>query len=464
MSEVFDLVVIGGGPGGYVAAIRAAQLGQTVALVEKEQLGGTCLNRGCIPTKALVKAANLWREINSCQEFGFSVSAPKLDMAAVQTRKNQVVAALRSGVETLMKGNKIKVYHGRAEVAEAGRVRVQPDTGEAVVLEARNLILAHGSAPARVPIPGADLPGVITSDEALDLDSVPGRMVIIGGGVIGIEFAGIFASFGTEITVVEILPAILPMVDEEISRRLTPLLKKAGIAVRTRTRVEAIQQKGDGLAVEIEGAAGKEVLAADLVLLATGRVPVTDGIDIEALGLRMNGRAVAVDERMRTSVPGIYAIGDLVGGAMLAHVASAEGIVAAENCAGLEATMDYRVVPSCIFCEPEVASVGLTEKEAREQGIDVKVSKFPFSANGKALTLGAPNGIVKLIGDAQTGLVLGGHIMGPHATDLIAEVALAIKARVTAADIAHTIHAHPTLAETVAEAAHGLVGKPLHQV
>jgi len=462
MSDAFDVVVIGGGPGGYVAAIRAAQLGQTVALVEKENLGGTCLNRGCIPTKALVKAAGLWRDINHCSEFGFSVSEPRVDFGQVMARKNSVVQTLRSGTEMLMKSNKISVIRGRAELSRIGEVAVRIADGTASVIGAQNVILANGSAPARIPIPGADLPGVITSDEALELDSIPKRMVIIGGGVIGIEFASIFAAFGTEITVVEVLPVILPMVDDEISRRLTPLMKKAGINILTKTRVERIAKADGGLTVTVEGASAKNELNADLVLLATGRVPVTDGIDIPGLGLQMNGRVVAVDQRMRSNISGVYAIGDLVGGAMLAHVASAEGIVAAENCAGIDSVIDYRVVPSCIFCEPEVASVGLTEKEAKDKGFNVKVSKFPFSANGKALTLGEPNGTVKLIGDADTGQVLGGHIMGPHATDLIAEVGLAIKARLTAAAIAHTIHAHPTLAETVAEAAHGLVSKPLH--
>jgi dihydrolipoamide dehydrogenase len=460
----FDVAVIGGGPGGYVAAIKAAHLGAKVALVEKEKLGGTCLNWGCIPTKTLVKSASLWREIKHAGEFGLDISGAKVNYPQVAARKEQVVGTLVAGIEGLMKKNKITVFYGFGKVMEPGKIVLQKKDYSEETIEAGKIIIATGSAPARLPIPGLDLPGVISSDDALEMTEVPDSLLVIGGGVIGMEFASIFSAFGTRVTVVEMLPSILPMVDEELTRRFRPLLKKEGIEVLTAARVKEVEQIGAQLAAIIETGKGEVEIIVSKVLVAAGRIPVTNGIDIMQLGLELSGRAIKVNEKMETNVPGIYAIGDVTGGPMLAHVASFEGIVAAENALGHQSLMDYRVVPSCIFCHPEIAGVGLSEQEVKEQGLDYVISKFPFTANGKALAIGEAVGIVKLIARKDTGVIIGGHIMGPHASDLIGEVGLAIKAGLTAKEVAETIHAHPTLAETIMEAAHGLVDKPLHLV
>ncbi|MDW7674120.1 MAG: dihydrolipoyl dehydrogenase [Bacillota bacterium] len=460
--EKYDVVVIGGGPGGYVAAIKAAHLGAKVALIEKEKLGGTCLNWGCIPTKALVKSASLWREIQHAEEYGFQVNEAIVNYSKVIERKDQVVATLVAGIEGLMKKNKITVISGIAKLAQLGKIAIDKQDGVTEEILAEKIIIATGSAPARLPIPGLDNPEVLNSDSALALTRIPESLLVIGGGVIGMEFASIFSAFGTKVTVVEMMPAILPMVDDELIRRFRPMLKKEGIDILTSAKVKEVKKESNSFKTVIETAKGDVEVITNDVLVAAGRVPVTVGIEVEGLGLEMEGRAIKVNEKMETNLPDVYAIGDVVGGAMLAHVASFEGIVAAENAMGHSSNMDYRVVPSCIFCHPEIASVGVTESEAKEQGIDFVVSKFPFTANGKALAIGEAAGTVKLIAEKATGIIIGGHIMGPHATDLIAEVGLAIKARLTGHQVAETIHAHPTLAETVMEAAHGLVDKPLH--
>jgi len=460
--EKLNVVVIGGGPGGYVAAIKAAHLGLTVGLVEKDALGGTCLNRGCIPTKALVKSAEVWRELNHAADFGFHTGELSVDFSQVLSRKNRIVTALVGGIEQLVKSNKIKLYKGLGRVEEQGKVMVLQASGRKEVVETDNIIIATGSVPARPPIPGMDLPGVITSDEALETEQLPERVVIIGGGVIGMEFASIYNSFGVKVTVVEMLPGILPNIDEEFPRRAVPLFKRAGMEIITKAAVKEIRQAEGGLLVLIDDGKGVKELPCEQVLVSTGRRPNLEGIDVQKLGLKVERGALVVNEKMETGIPGVFAIGDATGGIMLAHVASAEGTVAAENCARKDNSMDYRAVPNCIFTYPEIAGVGLTEQEAKAQGIPYKVSKFPFTANGKALTIGENTGTVKLIAHAETGVVLGGHIMGPHATDLIHELVLAVKKGLSGEDIAHTIHAHPTLSEALLEAAEGLVGRPIH--
>jgi dihydrolipoamide dehydrogenase len=459
--QKYHVAVIGGGPGGYVAALRAAQLGLNVVLVEKDSMGGTCLNRGCIPTKALVKSAELWREMNHAETFGLSAQGLSFDYTQVMARKNQVVATLVGGIDQLMKSKKITVVRGFAELSQPGKVTVNLPGEEKLEILADNVIIATGSEPSRPPIPGRDLPGVVTSDEALEDGKFPARVVVIGGGVIGMEFASIYASFGAKVTVVEMLPAILPNVDEELPKRAAPTFKKLGMEIVTKATVKEIKRQGEELQVVIEDAKGVREVVCDQVLLSAGRRPVLSGIDIEKLNLRVEKGALVVNTKLETGVPGVYAIGDAVGGIMLAHVASAEGIVAAENCAGLDNSIDYRVVPNCIFTYPEIAGVGITEQEAKAQGLVVKVSKFPFTGNGKALAIGENLGTVKLI-SKEDGILVGAHILGPHASDLIHELALAIKKGLTGEDIAHTIHAHPTLSEAVMEAAHGLIGKPLH--
>jgi len=462
LTEKFDVTVVGGGPGGYVAAIKASQLGAKVALVNKSSMGGTCLNRGCIPTKSMVKSASLWRELQEAGEFGIEVENPRINYDKVLARQEKVVKTLVAGTETLMKKNKIEVFSGAAAVEQPGKVTVSMEDGSKLVLETDKIIIATGSTTARIPVPGLDMPGILTSDSILQLPQIPDSLTIIGGGVIGMEFASIFSAFGSHVTVVEMLPNILPMVDDEITKRLRPVFKKAGINILTKSKVKEVRSKGDSYETVVETTKGEEIITSSKVLLAAGRVPVMEGIDTEKLNLKLDGKAIWVNEKMETNVEGIYAVGDVVGGTMLAHAASFEGLIAAENAMGKDMTMDYSAVPSCIFCYPEIASVGLTENQAKEAGIDIIKSKFPFTANGKALTMGETVGTVKLIADKESGVIIGGHIMGPHATDLIAEITLAIKANLTGKEVAETIHAHPTLAETVMEAAHGLVDKPLH--
>jgi len=461
MSEI-DVVIIGGGPGGYVAALKAAHLGLKAVLVEKDKLGGVCLNRGCIPTKALVSTAELLNYLQRAEEFGIQVKDYSFDFPAVMKRKDMITRRLSSGVEQLMKANQVRVAKGKGQIIEPGKVEITDSAGQKEVIKTKNIIIATGSSVMRLPIPGIDSEGVITSDEALSLGELPSRMLIIGGGVVGIEFAGIFRALGVEVTVAEMLPRILLPVDEEIARRLTQLLKRKGIEILTDCKVKEIKKNNQNLEVLVSTSDGEKKLETEKVLLAAGRVPELGNIDVQRLGIELDGKAIKVDEKMRTNIPGIYAVGDVVGKIMLAHVASREGIVAVENIAGKEVLMDYKVVPNCVFSMPEVASVGLTEEEARKENNNIKVSKFPFMANGKALGMGETEGIVKIIADGDTLELLGMHILGAHASDLIAEGTLALSMEATAFEIANTIHAHPTLAETIAEAAEGILGKPIH--
>lgn len=458
--EHFQVGIVGGGPGGYVCALRAAQLGLSVVLVEGERLGGICLNKGCVPTKTLVKGAEVWREVKKAEEFGIQVGERNLDFPKLMARKDQVVDSLVKGITQLMKKNKITVIEGWGEVKDPKHIEVSTQSGM-VSLEVDHLVIATGSTPAHLPIPGGDLPGVITSDEILALDKLPQSLVVIGGGVIGLEFASIFQELGTKVTVVEMLPTILGNIDEEIPKRLTPLLKRTGMDILTKTKVQKISQNSEGLLVEVENSKGSSEIAAEMVLVATGRKPNLRGIDGEALGLELERGAIMVNEYMETSVPNVYAIGDVTGGVMLAHVASMEGIVVAEHIAGLPSSMAAKTIPSVIFTYPEIAVVGATEQSLKESGKPYKVSKFPFSANGKAVTLGETIGLVKLLADEE-GVLLGASIMGPEASNLIQECVLAIEKGVKAQDLAAIIHAHPTLPEAVQEAAHGIMEKPLH--
>lgn len=458
--ERFKIGILGGGPGGYVCALRAAQLGLSVVLVEGDRLGGTCLNRGCIPTKALVKSAEFWREVKHAEEFGITLGDASFDFEKIIARKDRVVDTLVAGIEQLVKAGKIQLIKGWGEVKEPGKIEVETESGK-VSVEVDELVLATGSVPARLPIPGADYPGVVTSDEILEIKTLPERLVIIGGGVIGLEFATIYHEFGVKVTVVEMLPGLLANIDEEIPKRLTPLLKRSGLEIMTKTRVKEIKQAERGLVVVIEDAKGIKEIPADQVLLSTGRKPLLKGVDVEALGLMTERGAIVVNLQMQTSVPNIYAIGDVTGGMMLAHVASMQGVVVAEHIAGHSVEMSYRAVPSAIFTYPEIASVGETEQGLKTAEKSYKVSKFPFSANGKALALGEIMGLVKILADEQ-GTVVGASIMGTQASCLIQELVLAVEKGLKAEDLAKTIHAHPTLPEAVMEAAHGILEKPLH--
>ena len=456
----YQVGILGGGPGGYVCALRVAQLGLSVVLIEGERLGGTCLNRGCIPTKALVKSADLWREIGRAEEYGLFVGEKRVDYGAVIARKDSVVNALVGGVEKLMKAANIRVVKGWGEFKEPGRISVTTENGvEHIGVE--NVVIATGSVPVRIPIPGSDLPGVGTSDEILEEVELPKRLIVIGGGVIGLELATIYQAFGVQVSVVETLPTLLPNIDEEIPKRLTPLLKRSGMEILTKTMVKQIHQEGENLVVQVEDSKGVREITTDRVLLSTGRRPSLRGIDVANLGLETEAGAIKVTAQMQTNLPGVYAIGDAVGGIMLAHVASAEGIIAAEHIGLGSGTMSYRAIPSAIFTHPEIASVGSTEQELKASGKVYRVSKFPFSANGKALTLGESVGIVKILAD-EKGVIVGASIMGPQASSLIAELVVAVEKGLRAEDIARTIHAHPTLPEVVMEAAHGIDEKPLH--
>lgn len=462
MNVEYDVTIIGGGPGGYVAAIRAAQLGGRVALVEKDRVGGTCLNRGCIPTKALVRSVNSLREARNASQFGVIVPEPAFDFAAMLARKDAVVARLVGGVEALLRAHRVDFYPGTGTIVRPGLVLVKPACGDPPPtsnpqhLTSKNIIIATGSIASRPPIAGLDTPGVLIGEEILNLEQVPASLIVIGGGVVGLEFASIFQALGSRVTVIEMLPTLLPPVDREIARRYGVYLRKSGVRVFLKARVEEIRSTETGqvsVYFSINGREQHQHEETERVLVATGRVPFSDGLGLETLGVKMERGAVAVNGRLQTNVPGIYAVGDVTGRVMLAHVASHQGEVAVENILGHPAEMDYHAVPNCVFTDPEIAGVGLTEQEAKGQGLDYTVAKFPFTASGKALAMGQSDGLVKLICDRGSGKVLGMHVMGPHASDLIAEGTLAVQLGATAKDLADTIHAHPTLAEATMEAA-----------
>ncbi len=452
-----DIVIIGGGPGGYVAALHAAHLGAKVALVEKNKLGGTCLNRGCIPTKALVRSVEVLVEGRRADKFGIELDNIRINFPKIMARKSNVVDKLVSGVEQLMKSNKISVYAGTGRILSPHLVKVN---GEEIAT--RKLIIATGSESALLPIPGLDLPGVLTTDDILELKELPESLVIIGGSYVGVEFASIFNALGTKIIIVEKLPLLLESIDEEIGRRFVQTLPRQGIQVKIGAAVKAIKKEGTVLRVVWDTPEGEQRVEGQMVLMAAGRQPYSEGLGLSELGIKMNGRAIVVNERLETNIDDIYAIGDVLGNNMLAHVAFYEGEVAAENALGYFRQADYQAVPSCIFTQPEIASVGITEREAKNSDIPHKVSKFPFAACSRAVAMDETMGMVKMICHADNGKVLGMHIMGPHASDLIAEGALAVQLGATAEDIAHTIHAHPTLPETIHEAAMGQLYGSIH--
>jgi dihydrolipoamide dehydrogenase len=460
----YDLVIIGGGTGGYVCAIRAAQLGLRVALVEKDRLGGVCLNWGCIPTKTLLRSASAYLQAGDLERFGVRVEgAIHVDWPAMMARKEEVVDALVGGVENLLAGHDVHVLKGTARLADARRVEVDLGDGEQAALDTRNIVVATGSVPARPPIPGLDLPDVLTSDGILALEAIPGRLAIIGGGVIGIEFAALFSALGSKVSVVEMLPNILPPVDQELAKRYRISLKRQGVDLKVRARVDEICPEEGGLAVRYTLKDRQEAIEADLVLNATGRMSFSEGLGLDELGVNRERGRVLVDDRMATNVPGIYAIGDVTGEVLLAHVASRQGEVAAEAIAGHDSRMEYRAVPNVVFSMPEIAGVGLTTQEAKEQGTAVEVGSFPFTASGKALAQGETEGQVRLLCEPGSGTLLGMHVMGPGASDLVAEGALAVQLGVTARELAETIHAHPTLPEAVAEAARVVAfGEAIH--
>lgn len=452
-----DLVVIGGGPGGYVAAIRACQLGMDVALIEKDSLGGTCLNRGCIPTKAYQYNAKVLKSLQKSSEFGIAIGSIEFSMQQAKDRKDSIVANLVAGIKKLLEQNKVEIITGHAEIMDNHNVRV----GERLICT-QNILIATGSKSAVLPIKGIDTPGVLSSDEILELSTVPKRLAIIGGGVIGLEFASIFNLFGSEVTVFESAPQILNLLDSELSKRMLVYLKKQKIAIHTSTLVQQITQTEDSLKVMAQGKKESFTVEADLVLLAAGRLPVTDCLQLSEIEVELiNGGFIKVDQDYQTNIPGLYAIGDVIGGKMLAHVASEEGIAAVEHMAGMHNPVAYDSVPNCVFTIPEIATVGMSEEEAQEQGIDYKIGKFLFAANSKAMTMGETDGLVKVIAD-QNEVIIGLHIIGPNASDLILEGTMIIKNHMTVSDIIATIHSHPTLGEALMEAIRDIRGEAIH--
>lgn len=462
MAETKDLVIIGSGPGGYVAAIRAGQLGLDTVVVERDpKPGGTCLHRGCIPTKALLHTASLLDEARQAKKFGVRVEGAELDLDGARRFKTKVVDKNARGVEFLLKKNGVELVQGTGRLASAGEVVVTTADGGERRIAAKNVLIATGSVPREVPIAPTDGERVVSSDHILALERVPESLVVVGSGAVGSEFASIFASFGSKVTLVEMLPRILPLEDEEVSAELRKAFRKRGIQCLTETALAGVDSSGDRVGVDFEGA---ERLEADMVLVAIGRAPVTADLGLEASGVAVDSRGyVEVDEMMRTSVPSVYAIGDVVPTPWLAHVASAEGILAVEHIAGQgPRPLDYDQVPSVTYCEPEVGSVGLSEAAARERGYDVAVGKFPFSASGKAAIEGKTLGFVKVVRETRYDQLLGVHIIGPKATDLIAEACVALKVESTTEELFRTIHAHPTLSEAMAEAAHAASGQAIH--
>lgn len=449
------VVVIGGGPGGYPAAIKAAQMGAQVTLIENKVLGGTCLNKGCIPTKALLQSASKYHETKRFAEYGIKVDKVALDFAQVMKRKGEVVSTLVKGLEGIVKSNGIKVVKGIGTLIDSKTVKVV-ETNEQI--RADRIILATGSVPMKIPISGIDLPGVITSDEALFLEKLPETMLVIGGGVIGIEFAQLFNRMEVKITVVEMLPQILPYEDTEMANKLESMLKQEGIAIYTNTVVKGIGEKGNKKVVMF----GEKEALVDLVLVAVGRRPYTEGLGTEKIGVKIEKGAIVVNEYLETTVPEVFAVGDVIGTIMLAHVATAEGEHAAQNALGCPTKMSYKAVPRALYTSPELGSVGLTEKEAKDKYGQIKMGRFPLYANGKALILGETGGMVKVIAEPKYGEVVGVHFLGPHATDMIAEATLGIQMEATVEEFAHTIHAHPTVSESIMEAALDVEGCAIH--
>ncbi len=457
------LAVIGGGPGGYVAAIRAAQLGAEVTLIEKNAMGGTCLNVGCIPTKALIHSADLYHEIQKdAAKNGILVGEVSIDFAAMQKRKQTVVKQLVNGVGGLMGANGIQVIKGTAKMKGAAEVEVETAEGTES-LSFDKVLIASGSVPSVVPIPGHDLDGVVDSTGALNFKEIPKSLCIIGGGVIGIEMAHVYQRLGTKVTIVEMLPDILMNLDTDITAPIKKLFKKNKVDILLETKVGSIEKTEEGLLVNMTDKEGTaKSVTAEKVLMCVGRKPQTAELGLEEIGVATERGRIVVDENYQTNVENLYAIGDCIGGIMLAHVASAEGIAAIEKMMGQESPIDFRTVPSCVYTSPELSGVGLTEKEAIAKGVNYEVGKFPLVGNGKSLIIGETSGLVKIIADKETGEVLGMHMCGPNATELIVEGALAIHKKATVEDLLATVHAHPSVGESLQEAAHAVFGNALN--
>jgi dihydrolipoamide dehydrogenase len=459
----YDVIVVGSGPGGYVAAIRASQLGLKTAVIERESLGGICLNWGCIPTKALLKSAQVFEYLNHASDFGITVKGAELDFSGIVKRSRSVADGMSKGVQFLMKKNKIDVINGTAKLKSAKKVEVTDDKGKKSEVEAKHIILAAGARSRELPNLKIDGKKIIGYREAMILPKQPKSMIVVGSGAIGSEFAYFYQATGTKVTLVEFLPNVVPVEDEEVSKQLERSFKKMGMEVFTSSTVESVDTKGALCKAKVKTPKGEQIMEAEIVLSAVGIASNIENIGLEEVGIATDKGKVLVNEYYQTNIPGVYAIGDIVPGPALAHVASAEGIICVEKIAGHHPEpLDYKNIPGCTYCSPEIASVGYTEKAAKEAGYEIKVGKFPFSASGKASAAGHKDGFVKLIFDAKYGELLGGHMIGYNVTEMIAEIVAVRKLETTGHELIKTVHPHPTMSEAVMEAAAAAYGEVIH--
>lgn len=459
----YDVIVLGSGPGGYVTAIRASQLGLKTAVIERESLGGICLNWGCIPTKALLKSANVFDYIKNAEDYGIQVAEPKADFGGMVARSRGVADGMSKGVTFLLKKNKVDVIMGTGKVLAGKRIEVTPNDGGTQVLEAANIIIATGARSRQLPNLNQDGNKIIGYREAMTLKSQPKKMVVVGSGAIGVEFAYFYNSIGTDVTIVEYMDGIVPVEDKEVGKQLQKSLKKQGITIKTSSEVTSVDTSGSGCKVSVKTKKGDEVIDCDIVLSAVGVVANIENIGLEDVGIATDKGKILVDEFYMSNIPGYFAIGDCVPGQALAHVASAEGIICVEKIAGQSPeALDYDNIPGCTYCFPEVASVGMTEQAAKDAGYDIKVGKFPFSASGKASAAGHKDGFVKLIFDAKYGELLGGHMIGANVTEMVAELVAVRKLETTGHELIKTVHPHPTLSEAIMEAAAAAYDEVIH--
>jgi len=459
----YDIIVIGSGPGGYVAAIRASQLGFKTAIIERDALGGICLNWGCIPTKALLKSAQVFEYLNHAEEYGIKVNGGEADFGAIVKRSRGVADGMSKGIQFLMKKNKIDVIMGTAKIKKGGKIEVKAADGSTKEYTAKHTILATGARSRELPNLPQDGKKIIGYRQAMNLPQQPKSMVVVGSGAIGVEFAYFYNAIGTKVTIVEFMDRIVPVEDEEVSKQLEKSLKKAGINILTKSEVQSVDTKGDLCKVNIKSDKGSEVIEAEIVLSAVGITPNIENLGLEEVGVKTDKGRVVVDDFYKTNIDGVYAIGDIVKGQALAHVASAEGITCVEKIKGMHVDpIDYNNIPGCTYCSPEIASVGFTEKAAKEAGYDIKVGKFPFSASGKASAAGAKDGFVKVIFDAKYGEFLGAHLIGANVTEMIAEVVVARKLESTGHEVLKAVHPHPTMSEAIMEAVADAYGEVIH--
>ena len=459
----YDVIIVGSGPGGYVTAIRASQLGLKTAVVEKESLGGVCLNWGCIPTKALLKSANVFDYINHAEDYGIKVDGFKADFNQVIKRSRSVAEKMSGGVQFLMKKNKIDILMGMGKILPGKKVEVTDEKGKSNTYNAKNIIIATGAKSRELPNLKQDGEMVIGYRKAMVLEKLPKKMVVVGSGAIGVEFAYFYNAMGVDVTVVEFMPTIVPVEDEDVSKQLERTFKKQGMKIMTNSSVEKIEKSGKSCTVTVKTKKGEEQLSCDIVLSAVGIETNIHGIGLEEVGIAVDNGKIIVNDFYETNIPGYYAIGDIVPGPALAHVASAEGITCVEKIAGLNPeAIDYGNIPGCTYCSPEIASVGMTEKAAKEAGYDVKIGKFPFSASGKASAAGHNDGFIKLIFDAKYGELLGGHMIGANVTEMIAEIVAVRKLETTGHELIKTVHPHPTMSEAVMEAAAAAYDEVIH--